>query len=113
MVADPACGLTRPSSIVSVVVLPAPLGPGKPVTAPGRAEKLSPSDSAHRPEGLGQTVGLDHGSPTAAQRTGACDQLVPGGRASSQDWKPVSADGLIASSTGPRSERHSTITWPA
>src|SRR2546430_7778270 len=35
MVAVPPVGLTRLSSIRSVVVLPAPLGPRKPVTRPG------------------------------------------------------------------------------
>src|SRR6266511_2603657 len=36
MVADPAVGLTRLSSTRSVVVLPAPFGPRKPVTRPER-----------------------------------------------------------------------------
>src|SRR5271155_2110978 len=35
MVASPLDGLTRPSSMRRVVVLPDPLGPRKPVTRPG------------------------------------------------------------------------------
>jgi hypothetical protein len=40
MVAVPLVGAVRPSSIRSVVVLPAPLGPRKPVTRPGPTSKL-------------------------------------------------------------------------
>src|SRR4029077_16122248 len=36
----PDVGFTRPSSIRSVVVLPAPFGPRKPVTEPGSTLKL-------------------------------------------------------------------------
>jgi hypothetical protein len=43
MVACPAVGWTRPSTMRSVVVLPAPLGPRKPVTEPGSTVKLSRS----------------------------------------------------------------------
>src|SRR5690606_41383861 len=35
MVATPEVGVTRPSTMRSVVVLPAPFGPRKPVTLPG------------------------------------------------------------------------------
>ena len=40
---SPAVGRVRPSSVRSVVVLPAPLGPRKPSTRPGVALKLRPS----------------------------------------------------------------------
>src|SRR5215472_18123081 len=46
MVAVPASGFTRPSSIRKVVVFPAPLGPRKPVTVPPSTPKLrSPTAS--------------------------------------------------------------------
>jgi hypothetical protein len=41
--ARPWSGRSRPSSTRSEVDLPAPFGPRKPVTVPGRAVKLSPS----------------------------------------------------------------------
>ena len=50
IVALPRLGRTRPSSIRSVVVLPAPLGPRKPVTAPSRAVKLRSSTAATSPK---------------------------------------------------------------
>src|SRR5689334_7776210 len=43
IVAVPPVGRTRPSTIRSVVVLPAPFGPRKPVTEPGSTVKLSRS----------------------------------------------------------------------
>ena len=39
----PLVGWTRPVSILSVVVLPAPLGPKNPTTSPGRILKETPS----------------------------------------------------------------------
>src|SRR5262245_3435284 len=49
MVAVPLVGAVRPSSIRSVVVLPAPLGPRKPVTRPGPTSKLNPSTAVTGP----------------------------------------------------------------
>src|SRR5215470_7406265 len=49
MVAVPLSGAARPSSIRSVVVLPAPLGPRKPVTRPGPTSKLKPSTATTVP----------------------------------------------------------------
>ena len=49
MVAFPVVGWTRPSTIRSVVVLPAPLGPRKPVTEPGSTVKLSRSTARTSP----------------------------------------------------------------
>src|SRR5215472_13717119 len=49
MVAVPLVGAARPSSIRSVVVLPAPLGPRKPVTRPGPTSKLKPSTAVTAP----------------------------------------------------------------
>src|SRR5918993_676310 len=39
-VAEPDVGRTRPSTMRNVVLLPAPFGPRKPVTCPGRTSKL-------------------------------------------------------------------------
>ena len=49
-VADPEVGRTRPSTIRIVVLLPAPLGPRKPVTHPGRASKVRSSTACTRPK---------------------------------------------------------------
>src|SRR5215472_639660 len=49
MVAVPLVGAVRPSSIRRVVVLPAPLGPRKPVTRPGPTSKLKPSTAVTLP----------------------------------------------------------------
>ena len=49
IVAVPADGVTRPSSILSVVDFPAPLGPRKPVTAPSRAVQLRSSTALTSP----------------------------------------------------------------
>ena len=48
-VAVPEVGSARPSSMRSVVVLPAPFGPRKPSTRPGSALKLSPSTARFVP----------------------------------------------------------------
>src|SRR3954467_8688488 len=52
MVALPELGRTRPSSIRSVVVLPAPLGPRKPVMRPGATEKDRESTAVKVPKRL-------------------------------------------------------------
>src|SRR6516165_5107423 len=52
MLACPLSGRTRPSSIRSVVVLPAPLGPRKAVTTPDPTSKLSWSTAVTRPNRL-------------------------------------------------------------
>src|SRR4051812_23359671 len=49
MVASPPVGATRPSSIRGVVVLPAPLGPRKPVTRPGSTVKDRSLTAARSP----------------------------------------------------------------
>ena len=51
-VAALASARTRPSSIRSVVLLPAPLGPRKPVSRPGATEKLSPETASTLPKRL-------------------------------------------------------------
>ena len=48
-VAAPAVGRTRPSSIRSVVVLPAPFGPRKPYTSPRRTVRLTASTASRSP----------------------------------------------------------------
>src|SRR6476646_9975466 len=52
MVASPAVGRTRPSTIRRVVVLPAPLGPRKPVIRPGSTSKLRSSTAVKAPKRL-------------------------------------------------------------
>ena len=42
-------GLFSPSSISMVVVLPAPLGPSRPKTSPGRTSKVTPSTARTSP----------------------------------------------------------------
>src|SRR5689334_13989139 len=56
MVALPLVGLARPSNIRKVVVLPAPLGPRNPVTAPWRAVKLRSSTAAAPPNRLDRAL---------------------------------------------------------
>ena len=62
IVAVPRVGVTSPSSIRSVVVLPAPLGPRKPVTEPGSTVKLRSSTA--------RTVPKDLVRPRTSTRTG-------------------------------------------
>src|SRR4029450_11091321 len=52
MVALPSVGSTRPSSMRSVVVLPAPLGPRNPVTVPCATSKLRLSNPPTTPQPL-------------------------------------------------------------
>jgi len=52
MVAVPDVGVTSPSSIRSVVVLPAPFGPRNPVTVPGRTAKVRSSTAVTAPKRL-------------------------------------------------------------
>src|ERR1700760_3828585 len=52
MMAVPSLGLTSPSSIRRVVVLPAPLGPRNPVTVPWSTEKLTWSTATRLPKRL-------------------------------------------------------------
>jgi hypothetical protein len=51
-VAVPEVGRARPRTIRKVVVLPAPLGPRKPVTRPGWTSKLRPSTARRVPKAL-------------------------------------------------------------
>src|SRR4051812_42815526 len=52
MVAVPASGRTRPTSIRNVVVFPAPLGPRNPVIVPGSTVKVRPSTAVTAPKVL-------------------------------------------------------------
>src|SRR4051812_7371910 len=49
MVARPEVGGVRPTAIRKVVDLPAPFGPRKPLTRPGRAVKLTSSTAVNGP----------------------------------------------------------------
>ena len=53
-----------------VVVLPAPFGPRKPVTRPGRTVKLSPSTAVTGPNRLRSWLDLDHGCAGGSGRGG-------------------------------------------
>ncbi len=53
---SPAVGRTRPSSIRRVVVLPAPLGPRKPVTSPAATSKLRSRTAVTAAEPFGQAA---------------------------------------------------------
>ena len=55
----PALGFVSPSSIRSVVVLPAPFGPRKPVIVPGRERERERVDREYRPKPLRQRI-RDH-----------------------------------------------------
>ena len=48
-VIDPAEGISRPSSIEIVVVLPAPLPPSSPIVRPGATLNVSPSTAVTAP----------------------------------------------------------------
>ena len=60
--ACPRPGGESPTSIRSVVVLPAPLGPRKPVTVPGSQRKRDVADDGAAAEALREAVGFDHGA---------------------------------------------------
>jgi len=72
--------------------------------AGGEAE---PVEDEHERDGVA-------GSPSAVdgRRDRGAHKIiwVPGGAASSQDWKPISDDGLIASSTSPSGVEQVTTT---
>lgn len=59
LAAVPPLGSTSPSSIRSVVILPAPLGPRNAVTSPGPAEKESASTARTSPNDLESPLDLD------------------------------------------------------
>ena len=60
-VAVPAVGVTRPSSMRSVVVLPAPLGPRRPGDGSRTQLEGQAVDGGHGSEALGEAVQLDGG----------------------------------------------------
>src|ERR1700691_978095 len=62
MVAVPAEGCTRPSSMRRVVVLPEPLGPRKPVTRPGSTVNDRSSTARTGPKDL-ESPRISIGSP--------------------------------------------------
>src|SRR4051812_16631311 len=67
MVARPAVGATSPSSIRSVVVLPAPFGPRNPVTRPGSTVKDRSLTAARSPYRLvSPETTIRPGSPVVA-----------------------------------------------
>ena len=77
----PRSGFSSVYSMRSVVVLPAPLGPSRPVISPSRALKVTSCDRDLVPEGLVQLLDLDHGaaplkSMNAGMRPSCCRQRV-------------------------------------
>jgi hypothetical protein len=66
IVAVPPAGAIRPSSIRSMVVLPAPFGPRNPVTVPAPGTEAHIVNRQHRPETLGQPAYLDHAHRAAS-----------------------------------------------
>src|SRR3954447_19391335 len=94
MVASPPVGATRPSSIRGVVVLPAPLGPPKPVTRPGSTVKDRSLTAARSPYcSVSRETTTSPGSPAAAGAS--CDL-----RSSVRSTGRVRSCSLIAG-TGP------------
>ena len=59
-------GGVSPTMTRMVVDLPAPLGPRKPVTRPGRAVKVTSSTAVKAAVRPGECVDLDHGDSLAA-----------------------------------------------
>src|SRR6266540_693037 len=75
MVALPASGVTSPSSIRSVVVLPAPFGPRNPVIDPWSTVKLRSSTAVTAPKRI-----VNHPpSRFARLASSPCDYHEPGG----------------------------------
>ena len=71
-VTQPLVGSSRPRIIRIVVDFPAPFGPRKPVTVPGRTVNVRSGDGGGRPVPFGQFVDLDH-EIHGAERAGACN----------------------------------------
>src|SRR4051812_33107679 len=69
MVARPEVGGVRPTAIRKVVDLPAPFGPRKPVTRPGRAVKLTSSTAVNGPYFLLSASILITSTPWPSGRT--------------------------------------------
>ena len=61
MVTVPASGVSTPSSINSVVVLPAPFGPSSATRSPGATRHRHAVDGAHAAVLLDEAHGLENG----------------------------------------------------
>ena len=63
----PALGISRPSSMAIVVVLPAPLPPSSPTVSPGATREADPVHREHFAVALGQPFDRDrvHGATPA------------------------------------------------
>ncbi len=70
-VADPDVGRTSPSTIRIVVLFPAPFGPRKPVTHPGRASKVRLSTACTRPKRFVSPRAAIAGDPISRTPAGA------------------------------------------
>src|SRR5881275_2365764 len=62
----PDVGFRRPSSSLTAVVLPAPLGPRKPNTSPRGTVMVRPASATVRPKRLDSSTVLTAGVPAAA-----------------------------------------------
>ena len=85
MVAVPPVGVTRPSSIRRVVVLPAPLGPRKPVTAPCAHVEAEVVDGDDVAEALGEAlIWMEVIGPPLTLRRRPARSASPAGRVRSR-----------------------------
>ncbi len=77
--AAPSSGASNPRITRIVVDLPAPLGPTKPVTSPGRTTKDRPSTATVRPYRLRNPRTSIDGSMASTLRAGASGVVTPTG----------------------------------
>src|SRR4030081_3836670 len=107
MRAWPLVGRTRPSSTLTVVVLPAPFGPRKPKTSPGSTVRVRSCRATFRPYALWRlvisTAGADRGPAVKSEAAGvglvetAGNSLdVAGLQAPAPNPERLTAVGLIA-----------------
>ena len=75
-VAVPPLGATSPSSILSVVVLPAPFGPSSAVTWPGSATALTSSTARRSPNLFVRRPSSTAGAVTSWLRSSRCPGRV-------------------------------------
>ena len=78
--ASPAVGWIKPTSIRSAVVLPAPFGPSRPHTWPGRDLEVETGDRLDPPVALGQAANGDYGGFGHPRDLRAHDALHPRAR---------------------------------
>lgn len=104
--------ITRSSTAVDIPAWEAQQGRGTPQGDVGCHHRWGVAERHHHdPDGaepLDQRTGRD--ARGKGHRTGRDSQLAPGGPDSSQDWKPINDDELIAISTSPCAVEQRTTT---